>query len=286
MADSAAAVVVAFFVCLAGWRLGRRTIDTLTDTAPAGAAEQLRTIAARVRGVVAVDRVRARPVGDKLFVEIDVAVSRTLPLDRVTTLKDNIIRTIRAELPRAEVTVTTEPRALDNETVLERVTVIARNLGLAVHHVMAHAIEGRLAVSLDLEIDRKLALGAAHEIASGLEAALRDELGPEVEVETHIEPLQIYGLPGRDAEPDHIAAVRAALTEIAGHVGLVGEVHDVRVRASADGEFVNFHCRVDPMLTVATAHEKVDMIERALRERFPSITRVIGHAEPATQIKG
>ena len=35
-ADSAAAVVVALFVCLAGWRLGRRTIDTLTDTAPRG----------------------------------------------------------------------------------------------------------------------------------------------------------------------------------------------------------------------------------------------------------
>src|SRR5438105_3649581 len=29
-ADAAAAIVVALFVCLAGWRLGRRTIDTLT----------------------------------------------------------------------------------------------------------------------------------------------------------------------------------------------------------------------------------------------------------------
>src|SRR5262249_4411025 len=37
-ADSAAAIVVALFVCLAGWRLGRRTIDTLTDTAPTGSA--------------------------------------------------------------------------------------------------------------------------------------------------------------------------------------------------------------------------------------------------------
>src|SRR5262249_20859824 len=35
-ADSAAAIVVAVFICIAGWRLGRRTIDTLTDTAPAG----------------------------------------------------------------------------------------------------------------------------------------------------------------------------------------------------------------------------------------------------------
>src|SRR5262249_38438082 len=53
-ADSAAALVVALFVCLAGWRLGRRTIDTLTDTAPAGAAGAIRAVPHRVAGVVEV----------------------------------------------------------------------------------------------------------------------------------------------------------------------------------------------------------------------------------------
>src|SRR5262245_36094853 len=77
-ADATAAIVVALFVCLAGWRLARRTIDTLTDTAPPGSAEAVTRTAARVRGVVGVERVRVRPVGDKLFVEIVVAVSRTL----------------------------------------------------------------------------------------------------------------------------------------------------------------------------------------------------------------
>jgi divalent metal cation (Fe/Co/Zn/Cd) transporter len=31
---------------------------------------------------------------------------------------------------------------------------------------------------------------------------------------------------------------------------------------------------------VADAHAKVDEVERALRQRFPSIQRAIGHAEP------
>src|SRR5262245_10378155 len=47
-ADSAAAVVVAVFVCIAGWRLGRRTIDTLTDTAPAGSAQTVTRAASKV----------------------------------------------------------------------------------------------------------------------------------------------------------------------------------------------------------------------------------------------
>jgi divalent metal cation (Fe/Co/Zn/Cd) transporter len=57
-------------------------------------------------------------------------------------------------------------------------------------------------------------------------------------------------------------------------------MHDVRVRETADGEIVNFHCRLDPAVTVSAAHELVDAVERGLRRRFPTIRRVIGHAEP------
>ncbi len=63
-----------------------------------------------------------------------------------------------------------------------------------------------------------LSLGAAHDIADGLEAALREELGPEVEVETHIEPLQMRGLAGRDAPDERVAAVRDALSDIAANI--------------------------------------------------------------------
>ena len=279
-ADSAAAIVVALFICVAGWRLGRRTIETLTDTAPAGAGERIRAIATRIAGVVAVDRVRVRPAGPTLFVDLDVAVSRTLPLDRVTTIKDRIVTAVRSEFPTAETTVNSEPRALDDETVLERVMVIARNRALAIHHVTVQAIAGRLSVSLDLEVDGSLAFSRAHEIADGLEQAVRDELGVEVEVETHVEPLQTRGLFGRDAADERIRAVQDELSSIAQNLGVVRDVHDVRVRETPDGEIVNFHAYVDPLLSVSEVHDRIDDLGRGLRLRFPTIKRVIGHAEP------
>ena len=279
-ANSAAAIVVAVFICIAGWRLGRRTIDLLTDTAPPGAADKVRAIATRIPGVVALERVRVRPAGDVLFVDLVVAVSRTLPLDRVAAIKERIENAVRGELPKAELTVNTEPRALDDETVAERVMVIARSRALAVHHVTVQSIGGRVSVSLDLEVDGRLPLARAHEIADGLEQAVREELGPEVEVETHIEPLEPNDQAGRDAPALRIAAVRDALVDIAAKVEFVGEIHDVRVRESEGGEIVNFHCYVDSALEVSDVHEKVDAVERALRLRFSSIKRVIGHAEP------
>jgi len=279
-ADAAAALVVAIFICVAGWRLGRRTIDALTDTAPAGVSERVAAIAQRVPGIVGVERVRARPAGAVLFVELAVGVNRTLPLDRVAAIKERLTRAIRAELPEAEVTITTEPRALDDETVRERVMLIARNGGLAVHHVAVQALGDRLSVSADLEVEGTLPLAAAHETASRLEEAIREELGPEVEVETHIEPLPAVLLAGRDATAARVTEISEALAALATTVPGLGEVHDVRVRETIDGEIVNFHCRVDPMLTVSAVHDLVDGIERGLRGRFPDIARVIGHAEP------
>jgi cation diffusion facilitator family transporter len=279
-ADSAAALVVAVLVCIAGWRLGRRTIDSLTDVAPEGATAKVKMIAARVPGVVKVEQVRAREVGEKTFIDLAVAVSRTLPLERVSALKDAVANEIRKQMPGAEPTVSTDPVALDNETVLDCVMVIARNRALSVHHVMVHEIEGRLAISLDLEVDGKLSLRAAHEAADGLESAIAAELGADVEVDTHIEPLQPHRAAGRDALPERVKAVAIALSEIAAESRIIRDIHNVRVRETAEGEIVNFHCLVDPALPVQSVHEKVDALERALRARSPSIKRVIGHAEP------
>ncbi len=279
-ADSAAALVVAVLVCFAGWRLGRRTIETLTDTAPVGAAQAITKIAKKVPGVVAVDQVRARAVGETTFIDLAVAVSRTLPLDRVNAIKAAVADALRAGMPGAEPVVTTDPVALSNETVLDRVMVIARNRALAVHHVTVHDIRDKLAISLDLEVDGKMSLSAAHEQADGLEKAIEAELGADVEVETHIEPLQTEDVLGREAPPERVRAVQMALAEFAAEGRIVRDVHDVRVRETDEGEIVNFHCRVDPALSVQTVHENVDAMERALRERSSSIKRVIGHAEP------
>ena len=191
-----------------------------------------------------------------------------------------MVAALRNGMPGAEPIVTTDPVALDNETVLDRVMVIARNRALAVHHVTVHDLRDKLAVSLDLEVDGKMSLKAAHETADNLEKAIAAELGPGVEVESHIEPLQPPQASGREAPSERVQAVTIALAELAAEGKVLRDVHDVRVRETDEGEIVNFHCRVDPELSVQAVHEKVDTLERALRERAPSIKRVIGHAEP------
>ena len=171
------------------------------------------------------------------------------------------------------------PVARDNESVRERIMVIARNSGLAVHHVTVHDLGEKLIVSIDLEVDGEMPLVAAHDIAHNLERNIRDEFGEDVEVDTHIEPLEPELPHGTDAAPTRVAAIRLALTEIAAN-GAIHDIHNVRVRDTDAGEIVNFHCRAAPSMSVIKVHQGVDEIERALRRAFPSIKRVISHAEP------
>ena len=177
-------------------------------------------------------------------------------------------------------TITANPLALDDETILERVLLIAARRRLPVHHITIQNIEGRKSVTLDLEVDGAMRLGDAHRLATHLEEAIADEIGADIEVETHIEPAEPEAS-GQLAESDLARRIEASLAATAAAQGSLRDIHDVRVRKTSGGVFVLFHCRVDPATPVETVHDAVDSLERSVRAEFPEARRVVGHAEPA-----
>lgn len=278
--DNLAAIGVALFIAIAGYKLGRRTIDTLVDAAPAGLAERLRQAIENVPGVVDIEVLKLRPAGPQVIGELSVAVPRTMPLEKVFALKQDVLAAVTREAPEVDLTVTANPRALDEESIVERVLLIAAHRRLAVHHITVQHVGAKTSVSLDLELDAQMKHGEAHEIASALEAAIAAEVGEDVEIETHIEPLEAEELAGEDLPAEDAARIRALLDEGARHVGVLSEVHHVRARRTSSGLVVNYHCRVNPDLSVHDVHEAVDSLDRHLRQRMEDVVRVVGHADP------
>jgi divalent metal cation (Fe/Co/Zn/Cd) transporter len=229
--------------------------------------------------LVDVERLRVRMVGATHFIDAAVRVPRTLPIDRVDEIKQRAQAAVVKAFGDADLTFTAVPVALSNESVRERIMVIARNSALAIHHVTVHDLGDKLIVSIDLEVDGEMALNEAHAIANRLEQKIGEEFGADVEVDTHIEPLEPELPFGSDAAPARVAEIAQALARYAAETE-VGDIHNVRVRDTAAGEIVNFHCRAVPSMSVIKVHENVDAIERALRRDFPSVKRVISHAEP------
>ncbi|HEV2156062.1 cation-efflux pump [Bradyrhizobium sp.] len=278
--DAAAAAAVAIMIALLGLRMASATVQTLVDRAPEGALEKATAAIRSVPGVIDVERLRIRMVGATTFIDTIAKVPRTYPIDRVEEIKRKAQAAVDQAFGDADLTFTPVPVARDNETVRDRIMVIARNSSLAIHHVTVHDLGGtKLIVSIDLEVDAGMRLDAAHDIANTLERNIQEEFGEDVEVDVHIEPLEPELPFGVDAAPERVQIIAAALTEYADG-GEIHDIHNVRVRNTDAGEIVNFHCRTAPSMSVIRVHEHVDAIERRLRRAFPSVKRVISHAEP------
>ncbi len=278
--DLLAAIGVSVFIGIAGYRLGKRTIDTLMDAVPHGLSERVREITGDVPGVAHVEGVRVRAVGPEVFAEVAISVARTLPLDRVSQIRSDITAALHAEYAGASVVVTTSPVALDDETLMERILHVASLMRRPVHHITIQRLDDSLSVSLDLEVDGQMGLREGHAIASELEREIEGELGSGVEVEVHLEPLEMHALEGIDVPADEIARIGDALRIIASSSTVIGDIHDVRARRVHGGLVVNYHCHVDGDRSIADVHEHVDAFERAVRQGILEIVRVVGHAEP------
>ena len=80
----------------------------------------------------------------------------------------------------------------------------------------------------------------------------------------------------RRLEPSLIEAV--ALEEPG-----VLEAHNVRSRGPSDDIHLDLHILLDPAMRLAEAHQVSHRVERRLRERWPGLTDVVVHVEPALE---
>lgn len=279
-ADSAAALIVSGFITWIAVKLARDTLATLLDRAPEGLTEKIRALAAAEHSVLRVTKLRLRQAGATTFVTLAADVPRTLPPDSVDALGKRLTVNIAAITHEPDMNVVLTPVALDSESANQKVNAIAASKGLYIHHMVVQNIGGRLAVSFDVEMDRSTTLDEAHERATELEDAIRDGLGGDVEVESHVEPKPESQLHGEDAGPVVIAEVEKAIISVAKTETAMSDVHNVRVRKTAQGLFVHYHCRFAPQMRIDAIHQVLDRVEGRLMKKLPNVRRVIAHAEP------
>lgn len=279
-ADSVAALLVSAYICKIAWELTSTTLNTLLDAAPAGVSAQIKTIAEQLDGILSVNQLRVRPAGSMLFVNLDVNVPRLLNLVAITDLKSELTTAIHAVLPHSDISITTNPVALDNETAFDKIGLIAAQRNAAIHHITVQQIQGRMAVSFDLEVDGATPLATAHDQATTLEEAIRNGLGGDVEVESHIEPQPERLISGEPATPQLTKKLETMLRQLAKSEKSLSDLHNVRVRQTDGGVYVHYHCRFAPTETVYAVHLAIDKIENDLKSKIKNINRVIAHAEP------
>jgi cation diffusion facilitator family transporter len=280
LADPIAALFVAGVIVSVSWRLARRTIDALLDAAPAGIRVEIIRAVSNVDGVLEIGRVRIRRAGNRYFADLAVGFARNVTFQRSQQLVLAVTEAIRNILPDADVTIQPLPRALGSENLFDRIRAVAARHNLNVHDITVQDLGGELHVEQHLELDERLALKAAHDEVTELEADIRREAPEIAAILTHIESEQ--ATIEKPEERVHDANLEHTLKAVADEFPEILDVHDFVITRLRGRLYVSCHCTLSDDLSLTRVHDIQTELEIRFRQAAPDLFRVLIHPEPST----
>jgi cation diffusion facilitator family transporter len=279
-ADPIAALFVAGVVISVSWRLARRTMDALLDAAPKGVRAQITDAVTRVDGVLELDRVRIRRVGNRYFADLVVGLARNVTFQRSEQLVASVTDAVRRILPNADITVQPLPRAQGSENTFDRIRAVATRHNLNVHDISVRDLAGQLHVEQHVELDERMTLKDAHDQVTELEADMRHEVPEIAGILTHIE-----SEPATIEKPEELvrdAGLERQLRAVASQFPEILDVHEFILTRVRGRLYVSCHCTLSDDLSLARVHDIQTELEIHFKQAAPELFRVLIHPEPST----
>ncbi|NTW11240.1 MAG: cation-efflux pump [Chlorobiaceae bacterium] len=280
-ADAVAGIAVAIMVAWAAIRLGKTTIDILIDAAPEGIAERIEEVTLEVTGVVGIDKIRVKPTGPQVFVEMAISVNRTLSVETVQSICATIEKLVRKEFPVADMTINTKPVALNSETIAERVHVVGLNHNLHAHNISTSLDGEKKHITFDVEVDQQLTVRKAHDMVTALEDDLHREFDGEIDICIHLDPLRYEERNTATLPLSEEQRILDTIRLAAKPFEDIEDVHEIKVRLTEKQKlFITMHCSFTDELLLEEAHSLTSRLEGEIYHVLPEACRVIIHAEP------
>jgi cation diffusion facilitator family transporter len=283
-ADAVAAIFVSFIVLYISFKLGGKSIGILIDAAPKELTEQVRDAVLEIEEVIRVERLRIRPTGFSYFVDAVVAVSRKMPLQQTTMITKEVKTRIRKIIPEGDVVINIKPIALKDETIAEKIQIIAKNHNADVHDISVQEIGGKKFVNFDLEVESKLNLEKAHKKTSEIEKSIKEELGEDLNVVIHVEPGPIFSNKGDELDKKTLGSIEKVLVKIKRDIRQIKGFRDITGRKIDGAIFLTLSCMFDEKIALGESHDISEKIESKLREKIPNLQRAIIHLEPSRKM--
>lgn len=279
-ADSVAALLVSAIILQVSYRLARRTLDDLMDATPTETRRELLRAIAQVPDVLSVDQVRVRRAGSEHFVDLTLALPRSLTFQRAEQVTKGARAAVLRILPNADIDINTVPTAADSESVFDRVKAVALRRNLSIHDLSVREIKDKLYIELHLEVPEVMHLRAAHDLVTKLEAEIRREEPRITSILTHIE-----SEPATIEHTDAIARdtqLERGLRRAAQEFPQILDIHDVLITRTGDHLQISCHCTLPDDLPMSEVHAIITEVESRMKRQHPEVTRVLIHPEPAT----
>jgi len=284
-ADAFAALVVSGIVIWISLRLGKKTIDMLTDKIPdVRLVEEIKNKVMEIEGVVNCRNIRVRQSGSKAFVDMVVDIKRTIPFEHAHQIMNLIEERIKEIIPNVDIVIHSEPVETSDETVLDKIKMLLIESKASAHNIEVQRVNDKYLVDLHLECKSAQTLEEAHKIADEIEAKIKEKIPNVEKISIHI-----------DEENDMIKEIRIVndecdeivrrIHEIANSQKGVVECKDITVM-EIDGKYkVTINCFLDNSLSLSDAHEIATTIENKVYLDIKEVSKVVVHVEPEMKLR-
>lgn len=236
----------------------------------------------KVDEVLKVKELRARRVGQVSYVDLVVSVSPHAKLTEADNVASKIEANLTKLLGKASVMVHLEP--LEWDVPVELRIRNASNMvqgATGIHNLSVTNVEGGLYVSLHVQVDPKLPLERAHEIAESIEKAI-SQTAPGIRgITVHLEPSMPELTEGIIVDDRYVSETIRSLVN---SYPEVSEVSSIVTYSTGKELHINVHCVFKSEENIGRIHEMISKIEESIKERFRTAVVTI-HPEPVAARK-
>jgi len=281
--DPVSAIIVSFIIIYTTFNLFKRAFHSLMDSVPEGLTEKIKNEILSVKEVENIKSLRVRSSGSKIFIDMNIQISRLLSFAHTHSIIDKVETGINSIIPGSDVVIHFEPIETDKETINEKIRLIVNEMGFKCHDIFSHKIGSEIFSELHIEVDDTNDMNKAHDIISEIEEEILNKIKVISKVKIHIdEPSEkIFNTSDITSESGEIIT---KINKIIDDESLCKQCPDIKVIETNNKIRILLTCEFEKNLSFDEVHDRVTTLENKIYSDIKRInlnlSNVIIHAEP------
>jgi len=275
--DALASMVLSAIITYLSAKLIWSSGIELSDAISKDVAEKVRKEILGTKGVYKCKNLRVRKAGAKTFVEAAIQVPDFMGLEETHALTSKIEANIKNSLGNADIIIHVEPSETEmrTEKIVEKLATEVEGVKEA-HEIDAVYTSGKLYITLHAQVDPKLSIQEAHEIAEQIENKIIERIRDVESVTAHIEPFDTKLQKGSAIDEVEIRKIVLKVTE---RRRRAFRIKRIVTYVADEKRYINIDCCFSGKTAIKDAHELASYIEESVKKRFAE-TVVTVHMEP------
>ncbi len=281
LGDPIAAMGVALVVLYLTIKLGRETIDILTDRSPKELVTPIQQAIEQIEGIRECSRIRLRKAGPITFVDVVCHADPSISLGTAHEISVEARKTAEQIIGRADVVVHMDLASKLHPDLGDAIRKEAKDFPWIkdIHSIETFEKEEKIALVLDLQVDRTMNLDEAHQLVTEFETQITLQFPSIDEITTHLEPSRQLNKRIQDQK-----AITDQVRSLVKKNPLLHNCHNIQLISLSPNLYnLTFHCEASPKHTIEEIHTATTILEDEIREELPIFFQIRIHPEPMTK---